>query len=300
MDASLEVLHRVTSSTVTLAVEVPDSHPSVAVLGTQRFGTGAVVDHDGRILTVNYIVLGADTVTATDADGNDHQARMVAQDFFTGVAVLAIEPGVLAPLPAGDSSALRTGQDVFSVASVGGSERRAGCGFISSLEPFDAYWEYLLDRAVWVSMINPGLGGGPLCNTNGQLVGIASLNLGAVGRSTLAIPSEHYYDYADEFLVNGRRVTRPDRAWLGMFCYALPDRTVVAGLIPGGPGESSGLVVGDVIVSLNTRQVTGRPELYEQLWEHSPGDVVELRVFRSGKLANISIKAGDAEDFFSF
>ena len=146
------------------------------------------------------------------------------------------------------------------------------------------------------------------------MAGIVSLNLGALARSTLAIPSENYYAHAAELLEHGRRTTRPARAWLGMFCYALPDRTVVAGLVPGGPGERSGLKVGDILVRIDGEQVTGRTQLYDCIWAHAPGEPVELHVYREsgrasrpdggrdsghrGELETIEIESTDAEDFF--
>ncbi len=299
MDAHVRLLQEVAVSTVTVAAEIPASHPSAAVLGTSRAGTGAVVDENGTILTVNYIVLGARRVTVTDVDGHSFVAEVVAQDFATGIAVLSIEGSSTPPLRRGSSFDVNPGEDVFLVASVGATDRRSASGFISSVDPFDAYWEYYLDRALWVSAINPGLGGAPLCDARGRFVGLVSLNLGAVGRATLAVPSEHYYDHADELLSEGRRISRPTRAWLGMFCYALPDRTVVAGLVPGAPGERSGLVVGDILVRIDEEQVTGRLQLYEAIWRRKPGENITLKVFREGRIEDIVITGGDAEEFFA-
>lgn len=299
MDAQVRLLQEVSASTVTVAAEIPTSHPSAAVLGTSRAGTGAVIDDAGTVLTVNYVVLGANKVTVSDAEGRSHPARIVAQDFATGIAVVGAATLEGAPMRPGSSRAVRAGQDVFLVGSVGTTERRSANGFVFAVDPFDAYWEYYLDRALWVSAINPGLGGAPLCDGRGRFCGVVSLNLGSVGRATLAIPAEHYYDHAEELHRHGRRVSRPTRAWLGMFCYALPDRTVVAGLVPGAPGERFGLSVGDVIVRVDEEQVTGRHQLYEAIWRRKPGETLELKVFRDGRIASVTVTGGDAEEFFS-
>ncbi len=299
MDGHIRLLREVAASTVTISAEIPSSHPSASVLGTSRAGTGTVVDEAGTILTVNYIVLGANRVRVTDTAGNTYPAQLVAQDFATGVAAISIDPGRLAPLRCIDSHSVSAGQDVFLLASVGGADRRSACGFIVSVDPFDAYWEYSLERAIWVSTINPGLGGAPLCDTHGRMIGVVSLNLGSIGRATLAIPSEHFFEHADELRRYGRRVSRPARAWLGMFCYSLPGRTVVAGLVPGAPGETSGLAVGDIIVRVDEQQVTGRLQLYQGIWQHKPGDTIEIKVFRNGRIEKVLITGGDAEDFFA-
>jgi serine protease Do len=172
-------------------------------------------------------------------------------------------------------------------------------GAITSLETFDAYWEYRLERAVWSTCANPGLGGGPVCDSLGRLVGIVSLSLGTLSRSSLAIPSENFYEHADELLTHGGRVTRPRRAWVGMFCHALPDRTVIAGLIPGAPGERSGLLPGDVVLNVGPHRIRDRAELYELIWAHRPGERMELGVYREGRIAHIAVTTGDAEDFFA-
>ncbi len=299
MDAHVRLLQQVAASTVTVAAEIPQSHPSAAVLGTSRAGTGAVVDMDGTIVTVNYVVLGANRVAVTDVEGKRLAARVIAQDFASGLAVLGVSGSALPPVRRGSSLDVSPGQDVFLVSSVGATERRSASGFVVSDDPFDAYWEYFLPRALWLSAINPGLGGAPLCDSRGRFVGVISLNLGAIGRATLAIPSENYYDHAEELLRDGKRTTRPTRAWVGMFCYALPDRTVVAGLIPGAPGERSGLAVGDILVRIDEEPITGRLQLYEAIWRRKPGDVIDLKVLREGHIESVVVTSGDAEEFFS-
>lgn len=299
MEGLLSTLHGAAMATVTIDAEVPSSHPSVPVLGPQRYGTGVVVDDAGYVLTVLYVVLGAGRITVTDVHGNEFEAEAIVQDFATGLAVLSVRAAVLPAIQRGDSSKCKPGDDVFTVASLGGPERRAASGFISSVEPFDAYWEYLLERALWASCPNPGLGGAPLCDSSGGLCGIISLNLGGVGRASVSVPAEHWYDHVEELLRHGRRVSRAGRAWVGMFCYAADERPVVAGLIPGSPGAEGGLVIGDVILRLDEQQLHGRAALYEELWRRRPGDIVALKVLRSGSVADVVVRTGDAEEFFA-
>ncbi len=299
VDAHVRLLQQVAASTVTVAAEIPEGHPSAAVLGTSRAGTGTVVDDSGTIVTVNYVVLGAQRVTVTDVEGRRVPARLIAQDFASGIAVIGTGDITSTPVRRGNSREVHPGQDVFLVSSVGATERRSASGYLVATNAFDAYWEYYLSRALWVSAINPGLGGAPLCDAHGHFVGVVSLNLGSIGRATLAIPSENYYDHAEELLREGRRTSRPTRAWVGMFCYSLPDRTVVAGLIPGAPGERSGLAVGDVLVRIGEEPVTGRLQLYEEIWRRKPGDDIDLKVLRDGHIEKVTVTSGDAEEFFS-
>jgi putative serine protease PepD len=300
VESVVEVLHRVARSTVTIAADIPQTHRSAPVLGTSRFGTGCVVDELGHVLTVNYVVMGADTLAVTDVGGRRFGAELVAQDFATGVAVVRIDgDGDIAPLAGGDPNALERGESVFMVASNGDAERRSASGAVTSLEPFDAYWEYRLERAIWATCANPGLGGGPLCNRFGQIIGIASLNLGNIGRSTLAIPADNFFGHAEELLTHGHRVSRRPRAWIGMFCYSFPGRTVVAGLIPGAPGEKCGLEVGDVIAGIDGRAVAARADLYAKVWSREPGEVLSIDVVRDGDGITVPIRTVDVEEFFA-
>jgi S1-C subfamily serine protease len=299
MEARIELLRHVAQATVTISVEVAETHPSVAVLGSSRFGTGTLVDPRGFVVTVNYVVVGADRVTVVDITGAQHEGILVAHDYTTGIAVLRVPNLQIDPLAAGNSEQVCVGDDVVAVASVGGAERRTMSAVVTSLEPFDAYWEYSLDRALWLSTANPGLGGGPVCDRHGRIVAVASLNLGAVGRATLAIPAENYFDHAAELISKGRRTSRPRRAWLGLFCQAFADRTVVAGTIPGSPSDRCGLQPGDVVVSVDRAAIRARPQLYQQIWSHKPGEVVEVEVFREGARETLRIESGDADEFFS-
>jgi S1-C subfamily serine protease len=301
VDACLRLLHRVAASTVTIAAEIPETNPSVLVLGTSRLGSGTVIDAGGLVLTVNYVVLGADRVTITDIRGDSFEGTVAAQDFASGVAAISVDrpAGFPQALPAGSSADLSTGEDVFTVASAGGEERRAASGIVTSLDPIDAYWEYRLDRSIASTCMTAGLGGAPLCDRFGNVVGVVSLSLGTIGRASLSIPAENFFDHSDELLLHGRRVTRTPRAWMGMFCSGISDQTVVAGLIPGGPGDRGGLRIGDVVVRVDGRPVSSRSQLYQQLWTHGPGETVSIAVYRDGAIATIDVESGDAEEFFA-
>ncbi len=299
MNASLRLLHSVLPTSVSLHVAVPANHPSAQVLGTKRMGSGTLLDEDGLILTVNYVVLGAQTIEATLVDGTKVTAEVAAQDFFTGLAAVRI-PGVKLPAARGNPShELHRGQEVFILAAAGNSNRRVNSGAISALQPFDAFWEYHLERAIMTTAMNPGLGGGGLFTMSGALSGVVSLDLNEVGRFTMAIPIEYFLEYRDELLRHGRRVTRPLRAWVGLYCYALRDHVVLVGVLPGAPGERAGLRPGDVVLAVDGMDVSGRQDLYAQLWKRKPGDDIRFQVFRGNTVHEIGVHAADAEVFFA-
>jgi serine protease Do len=277
---------------------VAAAHPSTRILGDERVGTGTVVDPEGLILTVNYVVMGGKTIEVTFARGRSQRAEIVAQDFDVGLAVLKVKRQGL-PVPAMRSSAgLQRGMPVFAVGAGGPRERRVAGGVVTDLGEFEAYWEYLLDRGIVASAPNPGPGGGPLFTLLGEMVGVVSLSLSEIGRSSLSIPTECYESNRLELLRHGRVLSRPRRAWLGVFAHAIEEGIVVAGIVPDGPGARSGVQEGDVIVALDSEEVPTLKTLYRRLWQHGPGQRIALEVLRDNELRMVHVTGGDRAEFY--
>ncbi len=296
MNAAVGLIERVLPSTVHVQAKIPESHPSSRILGTERMGSGTVVDADGLVLTVNYVVLGAEEVKVTLLDQRAYIAEVVRADFASGLALVRIAERLPA-LPLRRTTDLAVGEETFIVASVGEGAARIANGAVSYIGPFDANWEYVLDRAIMTTAMNPGLGGGPLLDTLGRVIGVVSLNLNEIGRFSLVIPADYYLDGRDAFLA-GRPQAADTRAWLGIFCYAVKDHVVIAGLLPGGPGEQAGLKAGDVVLAVDGHDVGDRRSLYRLLWSHRPGEPVSLRIFRGREMQTVTVAAGDVEKFF--
>jgi S1-C subfamily serine protease len=298
MDASVELVKCLLGCVVSIHTAVPEAHPSAAILGSERMGTGTVVDPGGLILTVNYVVMGGDTIQVSFGTGRRVRAELVAQDFEVGLALLRVKRQGLTAAPLGTSEALGRGGDVFAIGATAAHERRVAGGLVTDLGEFEAHWEYLLDRGVVSSAPNPGFGGGPLFAMTGRMVGVVSLNLNEIARSSLSIPIECYRSNVDEFLRFGRVVSRPRRAWLGVFAHALEDGVVVAGLVPNSPAARSGLKEGDVILSLNAREVATRRDLYLSLWRNCPGERITIEVMRDSETKRVDVTGGDRAEFF--
>ena len=130
------------------------------------------------------------------------------------------------------------------------------------------------------------------------MIGVVYLNLGEIMRVSLAIPGECYLANREEYLRHGRAVSRPQRAWLGVFAHPLEEGVVVAGLVPNGPGARSGIREGDVIVSLDAYQVPTRKDLYLSLWRRGPGERIALEVMRDNELKRLDVTGGDRADFY--
>lgn len=300
MNASLPLLERVAEATVGIHAQVPATHPSAAVgLGTERRAGGVLVDSAGLVLTVNYVLMGAQSLIVTLSNGEQRQGWVVAQDYSSGLGLVRVDgKGPYPHLVPVSSLNATLGEDVFVVSGVGNEERRADSGIITYLGPFDAVWEYYLERCIMASAMNFGVGGGPLCNSKAQMLGVSYLSLAEIGRSVLAIPSEYYLTAKDEMLSHGRRTSVNPRPWLGLLSYTLRDHVVIAGVMPGGPSEKAGLKPGDVVLEVDGRSVTERKGFYSALWSRHPGDTFSLKIFRNNQVQAIDIVGIQVEDYY--
>jgi serine protease Do len=298
MDASVEFVKSLLPSIVHIHAAVPRQHPSTRILGDERMGSGLVVDAAGLVLTVNYVVMGASTIDVAPLKGRRTRAEVVAQDFEVGLALLRTKRGGLTPAVLGAVQPPERGDQVVAVASSGVQEVRVSGGVVTYLGEYESYWEYLIDRGIVSTAPNPGLGGGGLFTLTGRAIGVLSLNLNEVARSSLAIPIDCYRDHAEEFLRYGRVVSRARRAWLGIFAHPLEEGVIIMGIVPGGPGDKGGLQAGDLIVSLDAQEVSTRREFYLSLWRHEPGERIVLEVMRDKTIKRVEVTGGDRAEFF--
>jgi S1-C subfamily serine protease len=298
VDASVELVKHLAPSVVNIHAQARAGHPSTQILGAERMGTGTVVDSSGLILTVNYVVMGGETIQVSFPRGRRLRAEIAAQDFDVGLAVLKVKRRELQIAGLASSKTVELGTPVFALASTGPQERRVSGGLVTYLGEFEAHWEYLLERGIVTSAVNPGFGGGPLFTLAGQMIGVVSLNLNEISRNSLAIPVECYREHQEELLRFGRVRSRPRRAWVGLFVHPLEEGVVVAGLVPGGPGERSGLREGDMILSVDSEEIPTRKDLYRCLWRRGPGERVSFEVMRENDLKRLEVTGGDRAEFY--
>ncbi|MHB8383555.1 MAG: S1C family serine protease [Candidatus Binataceae bacterium] len=302
MNAPVVLLERALRATVGVHSQVPPTHVSTAIgLGTDRRGTGTIVSPDGLIATVHYLLLGASSVVVTLPDGEQHQAKIVGKDYSTGLGLLRIDTGhPLHFLNIASSHGTLAGEEAFTVASVGGEKRCADSGIITYLGPFDAVWEFMIDRCVCLtaSALQIGFSGGAIVNRHGVAIAISYLNFADIGRAILGIPGEYFLAARDELIQHGQRVTATPRAWLGVLSYTMREHIVIANVMPGGPGEKAGLQQGDLVLAVNGNEVSERRAMYQALANRRPGEKINLKVMRENRIHQIDIAAIRAEEYF--
>lgn len=287
MDSLVNIPRRVVASVVHLHAEIPDSHPSAAILGGERYGAG-VATSDHEVLTAHYLVLGASRTRVTGLDGVARKATSVRVDHETGLALLSLDGAPLSPAPLASAAGVRPGLPVFLITCSGDSERKGATGHVSEVGPFEAFWEFMLDRAIMTTAINPGLAGGPLFELGGGVIGLISLGLSAVARYSLAIPIDLH-------------LARPDfprRAWLGFYPQNHDGGIMISGVVPGGPAERAGLQRGDLVLSVDGSPVSTLRELYEQMWRKGPGQPLSLQILRDSAINVFEVHSGDRYEFY--
>lgn len=300
MNAAVSLLTRVARATVSIHSHIPPAHISNAIgLGTDRQGTGTLVSPDGLILTVYYMLMGAQNVIVTLGDGMQLKARIVGQDFTTGLGLLKIDGSRYPCLEVASSAEARLGQEAFVVSSLGGEKRCADCGVLTYLGSFDAAWEFVLERCVCLtaSALNVGFNGGPICNSRGQVFGVSYLNFAEIGRPILGIPGEYFLAGRDELVQHGRRISTRPRMWLGLLSYTLQDHVIIAGVMPGSPGEKAGLKQGDLVLTVDGHDIKERRALYDAVNSHRPGEQVNLRILRNNQIQHFQVPAINVEDY---
>jgi S1-C subfamily serine protease len=288
---------RVQAAVVALHAQVAPERPSAATLGQARAGTATLIAPDGLAVTVGYLVLEATRVEVTLADGRRRAARVLGHDFESGLALLQLDPAA-GPYPAarlGRSGALAPGQ---AVAVVGATDT-APVGLAARLTRiglFVAYWEYLLERALFIAPHHPSFGGAALVDPDGALVGVVSLRL---PEGHVAIPIDLLLPVRDALIGQGRP-GRPARPWLGIRAVGVGGGVGVAGVSPGGPAHAAGLRPGDVILRVNGDRVGDVEAFYRRLWAEPVARPLEFSVARDGGLETVTVRPADRYAVFEF
>jgi len=285
------------ASVVYLHAEIPAEHPSAPILGEERMGVGVAVAPD-RVLTAHYLVLGASKVEAVAIEGRTHAVRRIALDHEIGLALLTVDGGGLRPAALGSAVEVRPGRPVFLLTCTGERERKGASGHVLAVGPFEAFWEYMLDRAIMTTAVNPGLAGGPLLDHEARVIGIVSLGLAAVGRYSLAIPIDLFLERRARLESEEPRPEHERRAWIGFYPQGHEGSVAVTGVVPGGPAEKAGLQRGDLILSVDGEPVSTLRQLYRALWRKGPGEPVGMQVLRDQAIHVVEVVAGDRYEFF--
>ena len=287
---------------VGVRAQVPASARTAGVLGTSRSGSGVVIDANGLVVTIGYLILEASEASLVLAGGEEVTARILAYDHESGLGLLrANQPLAVRPMRLGRSSGLGEWEQVL-ISAYGGVEA-ARPAYTVSRRPFAGYWEYLLEDAIFTSPPYRLFGGAALVNTEGELLGIGSLVVrDAVQREravhgNLFVPIDALKAVLADLLALGR-TSKPPRPWLGVFTEELNSGLMVRSLADGGPAQRAGVEPGDLIVGVGDEPVGSMADFYRKVWGHgNAGVTIALQVLRDARIERISVESGDRYDW---
>jgi S1-C subfamily serine protease len=282
---------RALSAVVSIRTHVPANSPSVLTLGPLRRGSGVIIDTAGYIVTVGYILVDADFIEVGLSDGRTLPARLVGLDLEQGFGLIQLDGGGPWPAaPLGDSARVTIGDATGTLGMGDDDSLTVTPGSIHDIRSFAGYWEYVLDRAFIVRPPNPAFGGSPVVNAAGEVIGIASLQLGRPPAENLAIPIAGFLQVKDELIAAGRVTSRKVRPWLGLYTVQTDRGVVVIGASPVGPAAEADFQRGDVILRVNGDKIDGQEDFYRKLWRADVTQEVRLVVLRDTTFVVITVK----------
>ncbi len=322
LDASIEALvSKVSPSVVQVLVtgygaldENQSGGDTGLVVGRQQtLGSGVIVESNGYIVTNAHVVSGAEHVRVLvpapgSADsplhvltsrGRSYDAHVVGVAPDIDLAVLKIDATGLTPLPIARYRDLRQGEMVFAFGNPEGLLNSVSTGVVSSVarqaEPDNPMVFIQTDAA-----INPGNSGGALVNARGELIGINTFILTQSGGNEglgFAIPSAVVkfvypqlikYGHAErgEIGIGVQSITPALAAGLGL---SQDFGVIVADVLPGGPAESSGVHVGDIVLSADGLPINTLPLFGMLLATRLPGTTIDVTLLRGDHTLSLKI-----------
>jgi S1-C subfamily serine protease len=299
IQAQIEALARARAAVVGVRTIAVEDARSLETLGRERHGSGVVIGHDGLVVTIGYLVLEADHVELELDPDRVVPARVVAYDLASGFGLLQpLAPLRVAPAVLGSASSL-SADDPLVIAS-GGEDGELSIARLVSRRPFDGYWEYHLDAALFTAPARIDHSGAGLFNARGELLGIGSLIvMDAQGgdRPRLAgnmfLPIDLLKTILPELRQRGATASST-RAWLGVNCVEADGGVRIVRITTDSPAEEAGLAPGDQILRIDGAKVEGLAGFYQQLWRGSrPEREVTLVISREGVQSTVKVQSRD-------
>ena len=293
-----EILKAITKIRAT----IPDNARTAKSLGTEREGNGVVIDSNGHILTIGYLVIEAETIEVSDPAGNVVKAINVGYDQSSGLGLLKTRTSLnVSPMKLGNSSEINVGDPVL-VAGYGGVDAVQGATVILRDE-FTGYWEYLLEKAIFTTPPHRNYGGAALIGRSGDLMGIGSLltpvNVESYGLvpCNMFVPIDLIKPILADLILMGRS-SRPPRPWLGVYAEEGHGRVFIIRVASQGPAEKAGLKAGDMVLGVNDQDVKGLADFYRKVWGIGVSGVdVPLKILQGTRIKDIIVRS---EDHFSY
>ncbi len=299
---------KVTIDDTGIADAVEKIYDSVVVVenysGDRLYGTGSgfvykTDNNYGYILTNNHVIENASKVKVKFTNKETADAEVVGNDDFSDVAVLKIpKKNVIQVAQIGDNSKMRVGDTTFAVGTPLDSKTYSWSvtrGILSGKDRLVSSGSSYMNVLQTDTPINAGNSGGPLCNANGEVIGITNMKLASdqIEGMGFAIPIETAVDYANGF-ISGDKVERP---YIGVSIYdnqvsffSSEVQVVVDSVESGSAADKAGIKKDDVIYKVEGEVIENSSHFKYKLYEHKVGDTIKVTVKRNNKEITLKVK----------
>ncbi|MHC4908102.1 MAG: trypsin-like peptidase domain-containing protein [Planctomycetota bacterium] len=256
----------------------------------QSVGSGFVIHPEGYIITNAHVVARTTDRKAIFPDGREYEARIIAVDEESDLAMLKVDAGQpLETLPFGRSTDLMIGETVIAIGNPLGFQHTVTAGVVSAL---DRDLQFSRDQVMrgliqTDASINPGNSGGPLLNVLGELIGVNAAIRGDAQNMSFAIPVDKLQRVLPDLLDVHRRYGFTSGLVVSSF-----DAAQVIGVEPGSPAQQAGFRVGDLITSIDGETVNRAVDYHIGLIGRRPGDEIDVLVSRDGKPVERELRLG--------
>ena len=293
-------------SIVGIKASIPNAARTARTLGIQRSGSGIVIDQEGLIVTIGYIILEAESVQVIDINGEVKPASVVGYHAETGFGLLRTALTLKAkPLVLGESKHLTIRDPVTIISHSPYLETSPA--FVVSRKTFAGYWEYLLENAIYTIPAAPSYAGAALIDQTGALVGVGSLLINdefhLEGRripANLFVPIDQLKPNLSDLITKGR-LTDPQRPWLGLVLTERHGRVVVLTARPQTPAQEAGLQTGDIILEIDGHPIDSMETMYRTLWNLGVSGIeIPLTLLHRNTLKKINILSGNRYHHYYF
>lgn len=253
-------------------------------------GSGVIMNSAGYILTNAHVIKNSSEITITLNDGRQAPARLVGLDIDTDLAVINIQMENLPQIPIGDSTETKIGDIVLAIGNPYNFGQTVTQGIVSATSRKRRGISYFDDFIQTDAAINQGNSGGALVNAAGELIGINTSIITSSGGSEgigLATPINQAVDVMNQIIKNGKVI----RGWLGIEAQTLSmddikaanlktGGVLVTAIIRNGPAANAGLVPGDIMISIDGKNLSSPDQAIETITELEPGKQVVIRILR--------------------
>ena len=301
----LEV-ERLFASVVGVVSSVPEDARTAPIIGLTRLGSGIVIDAQGLIVTIGYVLLEATEVVVFAEKDQPIEADIIGYDVDSGLGLLrAREPLAAPPMRLGNSSQVEI-RDKVLVASFA-TPRHVAPAFVISRDEFAGYWEYLLDRSIVTFPPHENnVAGAAVVDAEGRLLGVGALVVENIPVGEQKLPGSMFVPI-DELkrvmgaLLSEGRGSAPGRPWLGVYVVDRNPGVMVTRVAADGPAHAAGLEQGDIIFKVDATPVVNLPQFYRALWSSGKAGVsVPLSIRRAEQVLDVDVHSADRYGWYKF